>query len=120
MPPFPGPETPMDLLISNAWAQGAAPPAGGGIGELVFMFALLFAVFYFMLWRPQAKRQKEHRDLLARLAKGDEAVTTGGIVGRVKDVGDNFVLIEIAKGVEVRIQKSFVQSILPKGTMKTL
>lgn len=110
----------MDLLISDAWAQGAPPPQGGGMIELMIMFGLLFVVFYFTLWRPQSKRQKEHRDLLARLAKGDEVVTSGGLVGRVKDIGDNFAVVEIAKGVDVKVQKSSVQTVLPKGTMKAL
>ncbi|MGE0384881.1 MAG: preprotein translocase subunit YajC [Gammaproteobacteria bacterium] len=109
----------MDFLISSAWAQAAPQPQAGNPFEMLVLFGVLFAMFYFLMIRPQVKKQKEHREMLGKLAKGDEAVTAGGLLGRVKEVGDNFVLLEVAKGVEVKIQKSYVQAVLPKGTLKT-
>jgi preprotein translocase subunit YajC len=109
----------MDLFMRSAWAQAEAPQ-GGSPMEMLFLFAILFAVFYFLMIRPQMKRQKEHREMVEGLAKGDEAVTSGGMLGRIKEVGENFVVMEIAKGVEVRVQKHYVQAVMPKGTMKTL
>jgi len=110
----------MDLLVANAWAQNAPPPQAGNPLEMLFLFGLLFVVFYFLMIRPESKRRKEHREMLGRLAKGDEAVTSGGLLGRIKDVGENFVVLEVAKAVEVRVQKNHVQAILPKGTIKNL
>jgi preprotein translocase subunit YajC len=108
-------------MIPTALAQGAqAPVPGGGPLEMVLFFGVLFAVFYFLMIRPQVKRQKEHRDLLGKLAKGDEVVAGAGMLGRIKDIGDNFVVLEIAKGVEVKFQKNSVQAVMPKGTSKTL
>lgn len=109
----------MEFLVDNAWAQNAPPPQAGNPLEMLFLFGMLFVVFYFLMIRPQMKRQKEHREMVARLAKGDEAVTSGGLLGRIKEVGENFVVMEIARGVEVKVQKSYVQAVLPKGTMKT-
>ena len=110
----------MDFPISNAWAQTAPTAQAGNPLEMLFLFGIMFVVFYFLMIRPQMKKQKDHREMLSKLAKGDEAVTSGGLLGRVKEVGDNFVVLEIAKAVEVKVQKSFVQSVMPKGTLKTL
>lgn len=107
-----------DFFINNAWAQ-SAPPAGGGMGSL-FMFGMLFVVFYFFLIRPQMKQAKEQKQMVESLAKGDEVVTSGGMLGRINKVGDNFLLLEIAKDVEVKVQKHAVSATLPKGTSKTL
>lgn len=107
-----------DFFINNAWAQGASP-AGGGLGSL-FMFGMLFVVFYFFLIRPQMKQAREHKEMVGSLAKGDEVVTTGGLLGRIKQVGDNFLVLEIAKDVDVKVQKHAVSATLPKGTSKTL
>jgi preprotein translocase subunit YajC len=107
-----------DFFINNAWAQSASP-AGGGMGSLL-MFGLLFVVFYFFLIRPQMKQAKEHKQMVGSLAKGDEVVTSGGMLGRIIKVGDNFLLLEIAKDVEVKVQKHAVSATLPKGTSKTL
>ena len=107
-----------DFFINNAWAQ-AASPAGGGMGSL-FMFGMLFVVFYFFLIRPQMKQAKEHKQMVGSLAKGDEIVTTGGLLGRINKVGDNFLVLEIAKDIEVKVQKNAVSATLPKGTTKTL
>jgi preprotein translocase subunit YajC len=109
----------MDFFISNAWAQ--AGPAARGPALFDFLpLILLVVIFYFLLIRPQMKKQKEHRKLVDALAKGDEAVTTGGLLGRVKDLGENFILMELAQGVEVKVQRHAISAVLPKGTMKTL
>jgi preprotein translocase subunit YajC len=77
-------------------------------------------VFYFLLIRPQAKRQKEHKKMVEALAKGDEVVTVGGIAGRITDIGDNFAKMEVADGVEVKIRRQSVESVIPKGSLKDL
>jgi len=107
----------MNFLIDNAWAQAAPAPAGGSMGFIIMM-GLFFVIFYFMLIRPQSKRAKEHRTMLAALTSGDEVVTSGGILGRVVDVGENFVTIEVAEGVRLKVQKPQVSSLVPKGTLK--
>jgi preprotein translocase subunit YajC len=107
-----------DFLISNAWAQ-SAPPQGGAASGL-FMFVVLAAVFYFLLIRPQMKQVKEHRKLVESLVKGDEVATNGGLLGRINDVGENFLVLEIAKDIEVKVQKQSVTQVMPKGTLKTL
>lgn len=109
----------MDYLISSAWAQdvgGAGEPGLAGFLPLV----ILFVVFYLFLIRPQMKRQKEHGKLVAGLAKDDEAVTNGGLLGRVTDVGDNFVKLEVAKGIEVKVQKHAIAQVMPSGTIKEM
>ena len=107
-----------DFFINNAYAQAAAP-AGSGVGSM-FMFGMLFVVFYFFLIRPQMKQAKEHKTMVESLSKGDEVVTTGGMLGRINKVGDNFLVLEIAKDIEVKVQKNAVSATLPKGTSKTL
>jgi preprotein translocase subunit YajC len=105
-------------LISTAHAQAAAPsPAGGGMSQILILVAFV-AVFYFLLIRPQQKRAKEHQAMLAKLASGDEVVTAGGIVGRVTEVGDSFVVVEIADNVRIKVQRAQITSLLPKGTYK--
>jgi preprotein translocase subunit YajC len=84
------------------------------------MFVVLAAIFYFLLIRPQMKQVKEHRKLVESLAKGDEVVTNGGLLGRINEVGDNFLVLEIAKDIEVKVQKQSVTQVMPKGTLKTL
>jgi preprotein translocase subunit YajC len=107
----------MNFLIDNAWAQAATAPAGGSMGFIIMM-GLFFVIFYFMLIRPQSKRAKEHRTMLAALAAGDEVVTSGGILGRVVEVGESFVTVDVADGVKLKVQKHQVSSIVPKGTFK--
>lgn len=108
------------MLISNAFAQtaGAGSPASSLMTFLPLV--LMFVVLYFIMIRPQMKRQKEHRNMLDALAKGDEVVTSGGMAGKVTKVTDTFVTVEIADGVEVNVQKSAVTTVLPKGTLKAL
>jgi preprotein translocase subunit YajC len=109
----------LDLLISPAYAQAPAPAPGGGLGMLV-MPLVLFAVIYFLMIRPQTKRAKEHRAMLDKLAKGDEVITSGGIAGTVRDIGDNFVSVEVSDSVILRVQKGAIGHVLPKGTLKSL
>lgn len=110
----------MDFLVSDVWAQGA-PAAAGQPSFIGFLpLIILFVVFYLFLIRPQMKRQKEHTKVIESLTKGEEAVTSGGLLGKITEVGDNFVQIEIAKGTEVKVQKHAIATIMPKGTMKGL
>ncbi|HWX68271.1 MAG TPA: preprotein translocase subunit YajC [Steroidobacteraceae bacterium] len=108
----------MNGLITDAWAQ-AAPGAGGGQFQFALLMAAFIALFYFMLIRPQQRRAKEHQALLTKLASGDEVVTSGGLLGRITDVGDTFVTLEVADGVRVKVQKAQVTQLMPKGTLKS-
>ena len=110
----------MTLPISPVIAQAAAAqPAGGGM-SMIIMMVVLFGLMYFMLIQPQMKRQKEHRALIAGLSKSDEVVTNGGVAGRVDEVGDAFLTVEIAPNVKVKVQKAAVQQVLPKGSLKSV
>jgi len=104
----------MDFFISNAYAQGA--PQADPFGFLLPML-VIFAAFYFLLIRPQQKRQKAHTHLVAGLAVGDEVLTAGGILGKVTAVSDHYATLQIADNVEIKIQKSTVSAVVPKGTM---
>ena len=111
----------MSLFISQAHA--AAAPAQGADGmSMLIMLAVFGLVFYFMIYRPQAKRVKEHKSLMSELSKGDEVLTQGGIVGKIVKVSDekDFIIVSIAEGTEVTVQKGAVNAVLPKGTMKSL
>ncbi|HSG87626.1 MAG TPA: preprotein translocase subunit YajC [Pseudomonadales bacterium] len=109
----------MSFLFAEAWAADAG--ASQGAGWLEFLpLVLLFVIFYFFLIRPQQKRAKEHTNLVAALAKGDEIVTSGGVVGTITRVEDEFVVCRVADGVELRFQKPAVIATLPKGTLKKL
>lgn len=107
----------MDFFISSAMAQDAAAPAGGLMQFLPLI--VIFAVFYFMLIRPQMKRAKEHRNLVSALGKGDEVVTNGGLLGKITDLSDAFVTVEIAEGVQIKLQRNAVTTVMPKGTIKS-
>lgn len=107
----------LNFFINNAWAAEASQQ--GGIMSLLPLL-ILFAVFYFFLIRPQMKQAKEHKTMVGALVTGDEIVTTGGMLGKIKEIGDNFIVLEIAKEVQVKIQKHAVSVTLPKGTIKTL
>ena len=110
------------MFISSAFAQTAPAAAAGGdiFSSLTGMLplVLMFVVLYFVMIRPQMKKQKEHRAMVDALAKGDEVVTAGGVLGRVSKVGDSFIGVEVASGVEVQMQRSAVVQVLPKGTIK--
>jgi len=108
----------MNSLIPDAMAQApAASPPGGGLSMFVMM-GLFVVIFYFLLIRPQQKKQKEHQAMLGKLAAGDEVVTTGGIIGRIVEISDNFITLEIAEGVRIKVQRFHVTSLVPKGTLK--
>jgi preprotein translocase subunit YajC len=112
----------MDWLISTAaaQAQSAAPGGpGGGLTQIGFL-VLMFVVFYFLLIRPQTKRAKEHRAMVAALEVGSEVATNGGILGKVTQLGEQYLTLEIADGVNVKIQRATIAQVLPKGTLKTL
>ena len=108
------------MLISPAYAQAA--PAAGGLGsfEPLLMIGLMFVVMYFVLIRPQMKRAKEHKQLLEGLQKGDEVVALGGVVGKVIELGDQYVTLEIAANTQIVVQRPAVQVLLPKGTLKSI
>ena len=106
----------MGFLIEDAFAQGATPDSGPWLSMLPLV--IIFVVFYFLLIRPQQKRQKEHKDMVAKMAAGDEIVTAGGVLGKVTDVGDSFVHVEIADGVRIKVQRHTIGAVVPKGTMK--
>ncbi len=111
------------LLSSSAWADTATAVGLSGKQNPMSQFILLglFMVFlYFMIIRPQTKRAKEHKALIESVAKEDEVVTTGGLIGKVIKVGDHFLTLEISQGVEVHVQKGMVASSLPKGTIKAI
>jgi preprotein translocase subunit YajC len=106
----------MDFFISNAYAQ-----AEGGMENLASLLplVLIFVVFYFFLIRPQQKRQKEHKELVGNLGAGDEVTTAGGLLGKITDVSDSFVKIQIADNVVVTAQKHTISNVMPKGTIKS-
>jgi preprotein translocase subunit YajC len=106
------------FFISDAWAQGGGDQ-GSPFPSLI-MLVVLFGLFYMLLIRPQQKRQKEHRQMAEKLAKGDEVVTQGGVFGRITKVGESFLSIEVSDGIEVKIQRSAVSALMPKGTIKSL
>lgn len=110
------------MFISNAYAQTAGAGAGGLMGNLTSFvpIILMFVVLYFLMIRPQMKRQKEAKAMMEALAKGDEVVTTGGLLGKVTKVADGYVTLEIAEGTEIVVQKGAVSTLLPKGTIKAL
>ena len=102
-------------LLENAHAQTGATGSAGM--ELLIMVGIFFLIMYFMIIRPQNKRAKEHRALLAALQKGDEVGTTGGLMGRVAKIGESTVRLELAEGIEIRLRKDAVSSVLPKGSL---
>ena len=109
------------MFISNAFAQTAPAAAAGGAQSTLFSLlplVLMFVVLYFIMIRPQMKKQKEHKAMIEALAKGDEVVIAGGMLGRVSRLGDSIIHVEVANGVEVQVQRPSVLQVLPKGTIK--
>src|SRR3990167_6329492 len=107
----------MNFFVSDAWAEApaaAGAPAQGSPFVTLAMLGVLFAAFYFILIRPQAKRAKEQKAMIAALAKGDEVVTAGGMLGRIANLGEAYVALDIAEGVEIKVQRQAIQTILPK------
>lgn len=102
-----------------AMAQDAGGPNMGVMGQVIF-FAGFILIFYFLIWRPQSKRAKEHKALMGGLNKGDEVITSGGIVGRITRLTDDFIVVEVADNVELKVQKVAVATALPKGTLKDI
>ncbi|MCE2570819.1 preprotein translocase subunit YajC [Motilimonas eburnea] len=111
----------MSFFIANAYATPAAGAEGGGM-SMIFMLVVFAAIFYFMIFRPQNKRVKEHKNLMSSLAKGDEVLTSGGLVGRIVKVTDenDYITIELNESNQVVIKKDYVSAVLPKGTLKSL
>ena len=105
------------FLISNAYAQGATTPTGGSDYSLLLLVGMM-VVFFFVMVRPQMKRQKEQRLMLEGLAKGDEVVTVGGVLGRIARLGDTYLHLEVGGNVELQVQRSAIVQVLPKGTLK--
>ena len=108
------------MFISEAFAQTAPAAAGGAESSLLSLapLALMFVVLYFIMIRPQMKKQKEHKAMIEALAKGDEVVISGGVIGRVAKLGESFVHVEVANNVELQVQRAAVIQVLPKGTFK--
>ncbi len=109
----------MSFFISDAMAQTAPAGQVGLLGQILPLVGL-FVIFYFLLIRPQQKKAKEHRGMVESLQKGDEIVTTGGLVGKVIDVSDDFLTCKLAENVEVKVQRHAVSTVLPKGTIKSI
>jgi preprotein translocase subunit YajC len=113
----------LSVFISSAFAQ-TAPAAAAGGGDIfssltsMLPLVLMFVVLYFVMIRPQMKKQKEHRSMIEALAKGDEIATAGGFLGKITKVGESYMSVEIANGVEIQLQRSAVVQVLPKGTIK--
>ena len=105
-----------DFFINDAWAQTAQQQGGGW--SFLFMMAAFFVIFYFLLIRPQQKQAREHREMIESLKVGEEIVTTGGVLGRIKKIGNEFLTVEIARDIEIKVQKNSVSQEVPKGTMK--
>jgi preprotein translocase subunit YajC len=109
----------MNSLIPDAMAQAAGGAASPQTGlPFIVMMGLMVVGFYFLLIRPQQKKQKEHQAMLSKLSAGDECVTSGGILGRIIEVGDNFITLEIADNVRIKVQRFQVTTLVPKGTLK--
>lgn len=106
----------LDFFIAPAHAAAAGQPSPW---SLPIMMILFFVVFWFFLIRPQMKRAKEHRELISKLQKGDEVIVGGGLAGRIADLGESFVDVQLAEGVVVKVQRGAVQTVLPKGTLKS-
>ena len=107
----------MDFFISPAYAQAAGGSAGGGFSQILILVVFV-GIFYFMLIRPQQKRMKDQQAMLSKLTSGDEVVTSGGILGRITEVGEVFITLEIADGVRIRVQRTQITQLMPKGTFK--
>lgn len=106
----------LDFFIASAHAQDVASP--GGLMSFLPLI-IIFVIFYFLLIRPQMKRAKEHKKLVSELGNGDEVVTNGGLLGRITNVGESFVTVELADNVQVKVQRHAISSIMPKGTVKS-
>jgi len=109
----------MEFLIPAALAQGEAARPLSGLADMLFIL-IMFLVVYLIVVRPQSRRAKEHKKMLEALSKGDEVVTQGGVLGRVAEIGENFVLLEVTENVKVKVQRQAIAMAVPKGTLKSL
>ena len=109
----------LDFLISPAAAQTAGQAAAPSPIPSFVLMGVIFLGMYFLLFRPQMKRAKEHRELVAKLQKGDEVLTSGGMAGRIEDLGESFVTVEIADRVSIKVQRGAITAVLPKGPLKS-
>ena len=113
----------LDFLISpvaaQAATQGAATAPQGSPMTSFILMGVVFLAMYFLMFRPQMKRAKEHRELVSKLQKGDEVLTSGGLAGRIEDLGDHFITVEIADRVSIKVQRGAITAVLPKGTLKS-
>lgn len=107
----------LDFFISSAFAQDAAAPSNSLMSFLPLI--IIFVIFYFLLIRPQMKRAKEHKKLVAELGNGDEVVTNGGLLGKITKVGESFVTVELADNVQIKLQRHAITGVMPKGTIKS-
>jgi len=107
------------MLINSAWAQAGGAAPGMGM-ENIILIVLMFGVLYFLMIRPQMKRAKEHKTMIDALQKGDEVVTSGGVLGRISKISENYVTLEVAEKVELVVQRPAVTLVLPKGTLKNI
>ena len=109
-------------IISKAYAEGAAPAAQGGGMEMIIMLAVFGLIFYFMIFRPQSKRAKEHKNLMSSLSKGDEVLTSGGLVGKISKVAadSDFLVLALNDQTLITIKKDYITAVLPKGTIQSL
>lgn len=110
----------LSIISTASFANAPVQPEGPSAMMQLIFFGGFILIFYFLMWRPQSKRAKEHRELVSGLNKGDEVVTTGGIAGKITKVSEEFVVVEVSDGVEMKIQKVAVTSSLPKGTLKNI
>ncbi len=110
----------MSFFVASAHAQAGGEAAQGGEMFQIFFLVGLFVLFYFIAIRPQRKRQKEHTDMVSALNKGDEVVTTSGILGKISRLEDNFVVLQVSDNMELKFQRSYINAVLPKGTLKSI
>lgn len=110
------------MFISNAYANATGAPTGGGTMEMIFMLVIFGLIFYFMIFRPQSKRVKEHKNLMSAIGKGDEVLTSGGILGKVAKISDDsdYVLLSINESAQITIKKDYITAVLPKGSIQSL
>ena len=110
------------MFISNAYANAAGAPQGGGTMESIFMLVIFGLIFYFMIFRPQSKRVKEHKNLMSSLSKGDEVLTSGGILGKIAKISDenDYVLLSLNDTTQITIKKDYIAAVLPKGSIQSL
>lgn len=109
----------MNLFISDAMAQGAGAPQDSGAMSMIFLIGM-FVIMYLFIIRPQVKRQKEHKKLVEALSKGDEVQTMGGLMGKITDVGENFVKVEVADNTIVTVRRASIEAVMPKGSLNEM